>query len=92
MKNHALNILMGIAVGDALGVPYEFESRLERETLPATDMIGNRVHMQPAGTWSDDSSLTFCLSEAIIEGYSLKTAAKWLTRWFYERQANRRTI
>lgn len=77
---------MGVAVGDALGVPFEFESRLERDFEPATDMIGNRVHMQTAGTWSDDSSLTFCLAEAIIEGYSLETAAKWLTSWLYKRQ------
>ncbi|MFY0673133.1 MAG: ADP-ribosylglycohydrolase family protein [Bacteroidia bacterium] len=85
MKNHTFNMLMGVAVGDALGVPFEFQSRLERDFEPATDMVGFGAHHQPAGTWSDDSSLTFCLSEAIIEGYSLENTAKWLTSWLYQK-------
>ena len=57
--------LFGIAIGDALGVPYEFSSREQMETKPATDMIGYGTYNQPPGTWSDDSSLTFCLAEAL---------------------------
>ena len=29
MKKTATNILLGVAIGDALGVPYEFSSREE---------------------------------------------------------------
>ena len=40
------------------------------------------VHMnQPPGTWSDDSSLTFCLAEAMIDGYTLKSAALNFIKW-----------
>lgn len=56
MKNYAYNILLGLAVGDALGVPVEFRSRHAIKSDPVTNMRGNGTHNQPAGTWSDDSS------------------------------------
>ena len=39
--------IYGLAVGDALGVPYEFRPR---GTFKCTDMIGYGTHGQPAGT------------------------------------------
>lgn len=39
--------IYGLAVGDALGVPYEFRPR---GTFECTDMIGYGTHGQPAGT------------------------------------------
>ncbi len=58
--------MIGLFVGDAVGVPYEFMSRSEIARRPATDMIGYGTHRQPPGTWSDDSTMTMCLL------YSLK--------------------
>lgn len=46
--------IMGLVVGDALGVPVEFK---ERDTYTVTDMTGYGTHNQAPGTWSDDSSL-----------------------------------
>jgi ADP-ribosyl-[dinitrogen reductase] hydrolase len=57
--------LLGLAVGDALGVPVEFAGRAARQADPVTDMRAYGTHHQPAGTWSDDSSLTFCLAETL---------------------------
>ncbi|QIL75130.1 ADP-ribosylglycohydrolase family protein [Hymenobacter sp. HDW8] len=57
--------LLGLAVGDALGVPVEFESRARRRLDPVVTMRGYGTHNQPPGTWSDDASLTFCLAESI---------------------------
>jgi ADP-ribosyl-[dinitrogen reductase] hydrolase len=57
--------LLGLAVGDALGVPVEFARRAARQQDPVTDMRAYGTHHQPAGTWSDDSSLTFCLAETL---------------------------
>ena len=51
--------LLGLAVGDALGVPVEFQLRPARAHDPVRDMRAYGTHHQPAGTWSDDSSLTF---------------------------------
>ena len=50
--------IYGFAVGDALGVPYEFK---KRGTFCCTDMIGFGTWKQPAGTWSDDTSMTLSL-------------------------------
>jgi ADP-ribosyl-[dinitrogen reductase] hydrolase len=49
--------LWGALVGDALGVPVEFMSREMVRKNPVTGMRGHGTHNQPAGTWSDDSSL-----------------------------------
>jgi ADP-ribosyl-[dinitrogen reductase] hydrolase len=57
--------LLGLAVGDALGVPVEFSSREARRRDPVLGMRGYGTHQQPIGTWSDDSSLTFCLAETL---------------------------
>ena len=47
---YALDGLLGLAVGDALGVPYEFSRREDLMRSPATDMVGYGTHNQPAGT------------------------------------------
>lgn len=54
--------IMVLVVGDALGVPVEFQ---QRDTFKITDMIGYGTYRQPAGTWSDDSSLTLATMESI---------------------------
>jgi len=53
-------------VGDALGVPVEFTTRQERGQIPVTTMLDYGTWNVPAGTWSDDSSLT------LFTGYSLE--------------------
>ena len=57
-ENKWLDGIMGVVVGDALGVPYEFRSRDEMKPDPATDIRGYGTYNLPPGTWSDDSSMT----------------------------------
>ncbi len=76
--------LFGVAVGDALGIPVEFQSRQTISKNPITDMIGYGTYNLPAGTWSDDSSLTFCLAEALTEEFSLNTIGQNFVKWYYE--------
>lgn len=64
--------LFGVAIGDALGVPVEFGNRKYLKENPVTDMLAYGTHNQPAGTWSDDSSLTFCLTETLAEKWNTK--------------------
>lgn len=79
-----LSGLMGLCVGDALGVPVEFTSRAERVKSPVTTMQGYGTWNQPPGTWSDDSSLSFCLAECLCRGYSLDAIANSFWRWYKE--------
>lgn len=60
------NGIIGLAIGDALGVPVEFKSRREIAKNPVTCMREYGIHYQPAGTWSDDTSLTLALMDSII--------------------------
>lgn len=59
--------VLGIVIGDALGVPAEFKSRANMKDNPVTDMIGYGTHNQPAGTWSDDSSMVIATMEWLGE-------------------------
>jgi ADP-ribosylglycohydrolase len=75
--------LFGLAVGDALGVPVEFRSRAAIRQDPVTDMIGYGTYHLPPGTWSDDSSLAFCLAEVLTQGYDLDAIGQNFVKWLY---------
>ena len=49
---------------------------------PITDMIGFGSYNQEPGTFSDDSSLTFCLAEALTEKFDLHLIALNFIRWY----------
>ena len=57
--------LYGLIVADALGVPAESRTREDLRCNPITGMVGGGLHDQPAGYWSDDSSMTLCLADSI---------------------------
>jgi ADP-ribosyl-[dinitrogen reductase] hydrolase len=80
-NNRIIDALLGVAIGDAVGVPYEFRSSELMKTDPCKDMVGYGTHHQAPGTWSDDSSLTFCLAESLVDGYDLKDIAKNFILW-----------
>ena len=81
--NIGQDLLLGIAIGDALGVPVEFKSRAYLRENPVTEMIEFGVHNQAKGTWSDDSSLSFCLADSLARnGYDLKDIASRILAWF----------
>lgn len=58
--------ILGFVVGDAMGVPVEFESREYLKKNRIEKMEGYMSYMQPAGTWSDDSSMTLATIDSII--------------------------
>lgn len=73
---------LGLAIGDAIGVPYELVKREELAKNPVTDMVGYGAHDQPAGTWSDDASMTFCTVEALLDGFNTRRMGLYFLRWF----------
>ncbi len=74
------SVLFGVAVGNALGVPVEFKNRPTIRKNPVTDMIGYNL---PPGTFSDDSSLTFCLAEALTKEFDLNTIGENFVKWYH---------
>ena len=86
MKSQIMASLWGAVTGDALGVPVEFRSRKELAAEPVTGMRGQGMHKQPAGTWSDDTSLTLCTIESLLtcDGVDTEDMAERFRRWLVE--------
>ena len=60
--------IVGLLVGDALGVPYEFETPLPLDQIDFTPRPGH-WHAWPGtppGTWSDDGSQALCLLDSLL--------------------------
>ena len=61
-------VMLGHAVGDALGVPVEFCSREELDAQPVTDMMGWGSYPVPEGCWSDDTSMSLATLDSLKSG------------------------
>ena len=59
------NGVIGLAIGDAMGVPLEFCIREKLQKNITIEMLGYGSHNVPKGTWSDDTSMTLGLIDAI---------------------------
>ena len=87
VENKIRSVILGHAVADALGVPAEFAKRAELDAAPVTDMEGYGTYPYPAGTWSDDTSMTLCALEPMAKG-----GIDWVEimdnfcRWFYNNE------
>jgi hypothetical protein len=86
-RSRILGSLYGLAVGDALGAPYEFTVRgkytvtSEMEESHIFTYKGNPL---PAGTWTDDTSMALCLGKSLAEKGQLDwrdVANKWV-QWY----------
>ena len=76
MENNIKSVILGHAVGDALGVPVEFLSRPELDRNPVTGMRGYGTYTLPTGCWSDDTSMTLAALDSLASGkvdYDVKT-------------------
>lgn len=58
--------VIGFIVGDALGVPVEFTTRIELQQDPVVDMREYGTYNKPKGTWSDDSAMILATMTSII--------------------------
>ncbi|UHO38353.1 ADP-ribosylglycohydrolase family protein [Chryseobacterium capnotolerans] len=81
MENKVKAGIMGVCIGDALGVPVEFKDREYLKRFPVTEMQEFGSHNQPKGTWSDDSSLTLCLAEVLTKDYDLEKIGESFVKW-----------
>lgn len=80
-KNLYLNGMMGLVVGDALGVPVEFTSRKELKENTVEEMRGYGTYPVPKGTWSDDSSMALATLAALKDGINLRRIMDNFVAW-----------
>ena len=64
-KDHFRGALTGLAVGDALGMPVEFEK--EGTFEPVGGLRGGGAFQLKAGQWTDDTSMALCISKSLVE-------------------------
>ncbi|EJN58555.1 ADP-ribosylglycohydrolase family protein [Halogranum rubrum] len=67
--DNARGALLGLACGDALGRPVEFQSAEQIRTTHGRveEMLSNGTHGQPAGTVTDDTEMALCIARSLAE-------------------------
>ena len=78
----------GLALGDALGVPFEFQDRDVVKRYDLGRMWEYGTHKQPIGTWSDDTSMVLATLDAMGGNISsldgvMNNFRKWLENGKY---------
>jgi ADP-ribosyl-[dinitrogen reductase] hydrolase len=65
MRDRARGALVGLAVGDAIGVPLEFTAK--DRCRPVEGMIGGGPFRLNPGEWTDDTSMALALAASLLE-------------------------
>lgn len=64
LKQRFQGCFLGLAVGDAVGMPVENWPRGRFD--PVTDMRGGGPFSRAAGAWTDDTAMAVCLAESLL--------------------------
>jgi ADP-ribosyl-[dinitrogen reductase] hydrolase len=64
IKDQAIGMFIGTAIGDALGAPLEFTE--PNTGHPLTEMVGGGFHDTAVGEWTDDTAMMVCIADAYI--------------------------
>ena len=85
LKEQIKAVMLGHAVGDALGVPVEFCERNELAAKPVTNMVGYGTYPYPAGSWSDDTSMSLAALDSLASGkLDLDDIMIKFGEWYYD--------
>ncbi|MGX1768611.1 ADP-ribosylglycohydrolase family protein [Dietzia sp. NPDC055343] len=86
LRDRVAGVMIGTAVGDALGAGYEFGSAPLGPGGP--DMIGGGLGGFAPGQWTDDTTMAWCVLDAASRGDgllaegALTTIARHFRRWY----------
>jgi len=84
--DRARGAVLGSAVGDALGAPYEFECRAVGPTGP--EMLGGGLGGFAPGEWTDDTTMAWCILDVAASHDDLRSddaltqIARRFSRWY----------
>ena len=84
LRDRARGMFVGLAVGDAAGMPVEFKEPGEFE--PVEDLRAGGPFNLPRGYWTDDTSMALCLADSLLscEGYDSYDVMSRYRRWWRE--------
>ncbi len=77
--------LVGLAVGDALGMPFETASMFDARLLSWDGSFQpSEFHKLKPGQWTDDTMMSLCLAQSLVErqGYDAVDAAARYLAWY----------
>lgn len=74
------NAIIGFTLADAFGVPVEF---LERDTYKINELVGFGSWDVPAGSWSDDSAMTFITMQHLLNNETIDQLKQSFCDWAY---------
>jgi ADP-ribosylglycohydrolase len=74
--------ILGIAVGDAMGVTNEMLDRTS--TIPLNQLVGGGICDVAPGGWTDDTAMVLCVSESLIakHGFDPHDQMDRFVRWW----------
>ncbi|RVD82371.1 uncharacterized protein DFL_006797 [Arthrobotrys flagrans] len=83
LESRIKGAIVGVAVADALGGPVEFQRR--GSFLKVTDYQANLNFGLPPGAWTDDTSMTLCLAQSLIDTKTFSSASQLQNyiAWFH---------
>ena len=68
-KSRVAGAFIGLAVGDAMGAPFE---RKEIGSFTYTkEMIGGGPYELPVGAWTDETATALCLAQSLLVTHEL---------------------
>jgi ADP-ribosylglycohydrolase len=91
-EDRSRGAILGVLVGDALGVPVEGMGRDEFRHVEGMQSGGS--HGMPAGTWSDAGSLTLLTLESLVamKGFDAADLGDRFLRWHFNRHWTARRV
>lgn len=83
-QDKARGMLVGLAIGDALGANLEFTILTHHDITD--DKIAMYDGMWPKGAWTDDTSMALCLGNSLVEcgGYNSYDVMEKYRKWVKE--------
>lgn len=81
LLDRARGALLGLALGDTLGVPLEF---CARDSRTVTDIEGGGPFNLAPGFWTDDTSMACCLAYSLIKkgGFNAEHQMQSYCKWY----------
>jgi ADP-ribosyl-[dinitrogen reductase] hydrolase len=84
--DRAEGVLLGLACGDALGRPVEFETpaRIVAQYGEVTEMLADGTWGQAKGTVTDDTDMALCLARSLVDrgGFDPADVAERFVAWY----------
>ncbi len=88
LKERFKGCIIGVGIGDALGAPVEgfTEEEIKEKYGEIKDYVTNKSLELKRGEYTDDTSMTLCILEALVENgfFDIHSIIKKFLKWFNE--------